>query len=96
MGGKSKKNKISRRAFLGTTAGATAGLTIIPSYTVAGLGHKAPSDKLNIAFVGIGGMGNSNLRNLETENIVGLCDVDWGYSAKVFESLRLSAKRKPL
>ena len=51
------------------------------------LGHKAPSDKLNIAVVGIGGMGNSNLKNVSpTENIVALCDVDWGYSKKVFDA----------
>jgi hypothetical protein len=76
---------VSRRAFLGTTAAATAGFTLIPSYAVAGLGHKAPSDKLNIAAVGIGGMGSSNLRALQSENIVGLCDVDWEYSAGAFE-----------
>ncbi|MBT3382724.1 MAG: Gfo/Idh/MocA family oxidoreductase [Prolixibacteraceae bacterium] len=81
----SNKNFVSRRAFLGTTAAAAAGITIIPSHAVAGLGHKAPSDKLNIAAVGIGGMGNSNLRNLASENIVGLCDVDWKYSKPVFD-----------
>ena len=54
---------------------------------MSGFGHKAPSDKLNIAVVGIGGMGNSNLRAVkETENIVALCDVDWEYSKKVFEA----------
>jgi len=38
---------------------------------MAGFGHKAPSDKLNIAVVGIGGMGNANLKAVkETENIV--------------------------
>ena len=84
----SNKKSVSRRAFLGTTAAAAAGITIIPSHAVAGLGHKAPSDKLNIAAVGIGGMGNSNLRNLASENIVGLCDVDWKYSKNVFEKYR--------
>ncbi|MBT6007176.1 MAG: twin-arginine translocation signal domain-containing protein, partial [Prolixibacteraceae bacterium] len=54
----SNKNFVSRRAFLGTTAAAAAGITIIPSHAVAGLGHKAPSDKLKIAAVGIGGMGD--------------------------------------
>ncbi len=78
---KSNKNGVTRRAFLGTTAAAAAGLTIVPSHVVAGLGHKAPSDKLNIVGVGVGGMGFANLKNLETENIVGLCDVDWKYTA---------------
>jgi hypothetical protein len=78
---KSNKNAVSRRAFLGTAAAAAAGFTIIPSHVVAGLGHKAPSDKLNIVGVGVGGMGFANLKNLESENIIGLCDVDWGYTA---------------
>jgi hypothetical protein len=82
---KENSKHMSRRTFLGTTGAVAAGLTIIPSSVVSGLGHRAPSDKLNIAIVGIGGMGNSNLRAVKpTENIVALCDVDWGYSKAVF------------
>lgn len=77
---------ISRRNFLRTSATALAGFTIAPA-SIFGKSHgfvAAPSDKLNIAAVGIGGMGNSNLRNMEsTENIVALCDVDWKYSKDV-------------
>jgi len=51
---KEKKSGYSRRSFIATSAAATAGLTILPSNVIAGLGHKAPSDKLNIAGVGIG------------------------------------------
>jgi predicted dehydrogenase len=84
---KENSKHMSRRTFLGTTGAVAAGLTIIPSSVVSGLGHKAPSDKLNIAVVGIGGMGNSNLKAVSpTENIVALCDVDWGYAKKVFEA----------
>ncbi len=69
---------ISRRGFIGTSAVAVAGLTIIPRQAVSGLGHIAPSDKLNIAGVGIASMGRVNLENVaKTENIVALCDVDW-------------------
>jgi hypothetical protein len=76
---------ISRRKFIGTTAAATAGLTIVPSNVIAGLGHIQPSDKLNIAGVGVGGMGRTNLKNLRDEcNIVALCDVDWKYAQKTF------------
>jgi hypothetical protein len=70
---------ISRRSFIGTTGTIAAGLTILPNTVISGLGHKAPSDKLNIAGIGVGGMGNSNLKNLKQENIIALCDVDWGY-----------------
>lgn len=61
-----------------------AGVSIVPSHVISGLGHAAPSDKLNVAGVGVGGMGRSNLRNMNSENIVALCDVDWKYSQKTF------------
>jgi len=80
-----KNSKITRRGFIGTTSTLAAGLMIVPSNTIAGLGHKAPSDKLNIAGVGIGGMGFTNLKNMETENIVALCDIDWDHSKRCFE-----------
>lgn len=83
---KEDSKNITRRSFIGTTGAVAAGLTILPSSVISGLGKRAPSDKLNIAVVGIGGMGNSNLKAVRaTENIVALCDVDWGYSKKVFE-----------
>lgn len=76
--------KTNRRNFLKNTAIAGAGFTILPSLTVSGLGYKAPSDKLNIAGVGVGGKGHPNLVGMNTENIIGLCDVDWKYSQKCF------------
>ncbi len=76
---------MTRRSFLETTGAVAAGFTILPSSVISGLGKRAPSDKLNIAVVGIGGMGNSNLKAVKaTENIVALCDVDWAYSKNVF------------
>jgi predicted dehydrogenase len=75
----------SRRCFIKNATAATAGITIVPSMAVAGLGHKAPSDKLNIAGIGIGGKGAVNIATMTTENIVALCDVDWNYSKKTFE-----------
>jgi predicted dehydrogenase len=75
-------SNISRRHFLGTTALAATAVTILPSNVIAGLGHKAPSDKLNIAGIGVGGMGFNNLTNMDTENIVALCDVDSKYAGR--------------
>ncbi len=80
-----QNKNMSRRGFIGTTSKVAAGLMIVPPNAIAGLGHKAPSDKLNIAGVGIGGMGFSNLRNMSTENIVALCDVDWDHSKRCFD-----------
>jgi hypothetical protein len=82
---KEKKGSVSRRTFVGTTAAATAGFTILPSNVVSGMGHIAPSDKLNVAAVGIGGMGAGNLRNIKDQNIVALCDVDHKYAEKTFK-----------
>ena len=78
--------KISRRRFLQTGATAAVGLTVVPS-TVLGksFGHTAPSDKLNIAGVGVGGRGFAVLKGMESQNIVGLADVDWKYSKRVFD-----------
>jgi hypothetical protein len=84
---KENSKNITRRNFIGTTGAVAAGLTILPGSVISGIGRKAPSDKLNIAVIGIGGMGNSNLKAVApSENIVALCDVDWGYSKKVFEA----------
>jgi predicted dehydrogenase len=71
------------------------GVTVVPS-TVLGkkFGHKAPSDKLNIAGVGVGGMGRNNLRNMSSENIVALCDVDWDYANKAFKDYPKAKKFK--
>jgi len=80
--------KMSRRGFISTSTAAAAGFTIVPSYVVSGTGHTPPSDKLNIAGVGIGGMGRNNLANVaKTKNIVALCDVDWNEATlKVFKT----------
>jgi predicted dehydrogenase len=75
---------ISRRRFLGTTAAAAA-FTIVPRHVLGGARHMAPSEKLNIAGIGVGGMGKSNLSQLESENIVALCDVDHVYAAGTFK-----------
>lgn len=84
--------KTTRRNFIKKTAMAGAGITIVPSVAVSGLGHKPPSDKLNIAGIGIGGKGHANLLAMKTENIIGLCDVDWKYSGACFKSFPKAEK----
>jgi len=74
--------KINRRSFLASSAMAAA--MIVPRHVLGGAEHTPPSEKLNIAGIGVGGMGGGNLRNLETQNIVALCDVDHDYAAKTF------------
>lgn len=82
---KEKKNsRFTRRQFIGNSMVAAAGFTILPSHVVSGLGHKAPSDKLNIAGVGVGGRGGGVIKAIHDENIVALCDVDWKYASGIF------------
>jgi predicted dehydrogenase len=71
-----------RRKFIGSAAAALAGITILPSHVIGGLGHRPPSDRLNIAGIGVGGTGYRNLKHMETENIVALCDVDAAYASR--------------
>ena len=78
-----KNRKISRREFLGSAA-ATAAFTIVPRHVLGGAGHVPPSEKLNIAGIGVGGQGASDLGNVSSQNIVALCDVDWRHAAGTF------------
>ena len=84
--------QISRRRFIGMSATAAGLFTIVPSFAVSGLGYTAPSDKLNIAGIGIGGKGRVNLNNMKSENIVALCDIDSEYAKGCFEDFP-NAKR---
>lgn len=76
------KQVISRRKFLSNSALAAFSFHYIPSRL---LGADAPSNKLNIAGIGVGGMGGGNLRQCERENIVALCDVDSNYAGGTFK-----------
>ncbi len=87
-------DSVTRREFIGKTSAAAAGLIILPSHVIGGLGHTPPSDKLNIAAVGIGGKGKVNLANMVGQNIVALCDVDWDYAAGVFQTYPEAIKYK--
>ena len=75
---------ISRREFAPRAAAALAGIMLLPRHVLGGRGYTSPSDKLNIAGVGVGGMGGAYLKNLESQNIVALCDVDSEKAAKTF------------
>jgi len=76
---------ISRRAFIGGSAAAAA-MTIVPVSVLGGPGRTAPSDKLNIAGIGVGGQGRWDIDNVSSQNIVALCDVDWDRAADTFKS----------
>jgi predicted dehydrogenase len=64
-----KKNQssfqgLSRRKFIGATAAAVAGFTIIPRHVLGGPKFVAPSEKVNVAIIGCGGQGRTNMGSL--------------------------------
>ena len=71
-------NSNSRREFIKASSVAATSFFIVPRH-VLGKGFIAPSDKLNIAGIGAGGKGKSDLASFAASpkvNIVALCDVD--------------------
>ena len=66
---------ISRRQFV-ISAAASSAFMIVPRHVLGGVGFTAPSDKLNIACVGVGGQAAWDMEQLQSENFVALCDVD--------------------
>jgi predicted dehydrogenase len=80
---------MTRRSFVTTAAAAGAGVVIVPRH-VLGRGLQAPSDTVNLAIVGIGGMGGSNARALMSQNIVAICDVDDSQVTKRFDLYKQS------
>src|SRR6266478_5871822 len=92
MSEKKEKKEISRRTFLSNVGASGAAFAIVPRHV---LGHvfTSPSDTLNIAGIGVGGMGRNNLINLASQNIVALCDVDWGYADRGFDRLEIEIER---
>ena len=70
------KRTFTRREFMASTA-AIGAFTIVPRHVLAASGDQAPSDKLNIGSIGVGGMpGFNDVRSVSGENIYALCDVD--------------------
>jgi predicted dehydrogenase len=74
---KNQKPIVTRRQFIRSSAGAVAAFTILPRHVVAGAQTTPPSEKLNIAGIGVGGMGAGDINAVASgNNIVALCDVD--------------------
>lgn len=74
----------SRRSFIKKTALASS-IFIVPRHVLGGPGYLAPSDRLNLAAIGAGGKGSSDIMNASVkgrEKVVALCDVDFSGSAK--------------
>lgn len=90
--------EMSRREFVSRST-AAAGIAIVPPRVLGGR-RQAPSDTLEVAVVGIGGMGRENARQLAlTERVVAVCDVDFeladGRIAELAEESDAQADRTP-
>ena len=88
--------KQTRRDFIQKGALAASSFFIVPRH-VLGKGFVAPSDKLNIAGVGVGGKGFSDVNNAchnGANNIVALCDIDWGRAKQNLDKHSNAARYK--
>jgi predicted dehydrogenase len=84
---------LTRRAFLRVSASTALAFQVVPRHVI-GQGVTPPSEKLNIAGVGIGGQGGGVLGDMKSENIVALCDVDWAKGAGTFRAFPNAEKFK--
>ena len=77
----SRENRLNRRDFLqkSVAGAALAGFAIVPRHVLGGAGHIPPSEKVNVAGIGVGNRGWTVIRQMESHNIVALCDVDSKY-----------------
>ena len=91
----SAESKMTRRNFLGAASTSAAAFMIVPRHVIGGPGYIPPSDKLNIACVGVGGKGRSDTTNISSENIVALCDVDDTQMARFKKHAKKNKKDRP-
>ncbi|MCK5407748.1 MAG: Gfo/Idh/MocA family oxidoreductase, partial [Candidatus Krumholzibacteria bacterium] len=94
LNGKSqfKMKETNRRDFLKAGVGAAAAFTVVPRHVLGGPGVTPPSEKLNLAVIGVGGKGFDNVRNFGDQNIVALCDVDDHLAADAFRMFPKAAR----
>jgi predicted dehydrogenase len=87
--------KVTRRKFVADTGKIGLGVMVVPRHVLGGVGYQAPSDTMNFAVVGFGGMGSENALELaKTENLVAFADVDFAFSeGKVAEKLKDGDKK---
>jgi predicted dehydrogenase len=75
----------TRRYFISKGLKASVAALVLPSRVLGRDGNKPPSEKLNLAAVGLGGQGTHDLSQLTSENIVALCDVDSAHAGGTFK-----------
>jgi predicted dehydrogenase len=86
----------SRRVFLAATGGLALDFMIVPRHVLGGAGYVAPSEKVNVAGIGAGGMGGGDIATVARlgANIVALCDVDSDRAAGSFQAFPKATRYK--
>ena len=93
---------LSRRHFVGAAA-AVAAFTYVPKRVLGQAGRDSANNKLNIAGIGVGGQGGSDINGVSSENIAFLCDVDLNRAsgtikkypnAKVYRDFRVMLEKE--
>src|SRR5688572_10756718 len=77
--------RVSRRDFVRDTAFAVTAFNVLPGWVLGLNGQTPPSEKLNIAGIGMAGQGAHDVSQFPEHNIVALCDVDWAHAAGTFK-----------
>ncbi len=77
MKNETSENSIDRRTFIGGVATAAVGLTVVPRHVLGGNGFVPPSDKINVAYIGLGTQGLRQLPDilqLPEVQMIAVCD----------------------
>lgn len=88
--------KSSRRRALQAAASTAFSFTIVPRHVLGGVGFLAPSERVNVAGIGCGGMGGGDIATHAKNgaNIVALCDVDEVRAAGIFNAFPKASRYK--
>ena len=73
-----RRKQASRRQLLSYLAAGTMAVTVVPRHVLGGPGFIAPSERVRMAGIGVGGMGGGDVATLTRlgAEYVALCDVD--------------------
>lgn len=77
-------SRLNRRQWIKTTSSIAGGVWLGTNASLSGA-ERSPNEKLNLAFIGVGGRGGANLNGLSRQNLVAFCDVDGKRAKKAYE-----------
>jgi len=86
--GKEKSRGFSRRQFIRTAGPVLASMTIVPRHVLGGVGRIPPSETIQVAGIGIGGVGHGQITSISQQTgtrIAYLCDVDDTYAKRTYD-----------